>query len=137
MVAASYTKSLASARSLLSSSRYPPELLQLIESDIERTLPKLKLFQKDIGPLWEDLRDLLLAYSVFWRERPGYVSPLTISRSHFIRGSLKGAGCLVVGREQLSGGNAVDIHACSRCVFISRQPHEQELSQVVLCQRKR
>lgn len=32
---------------------------EAIEEDISRTLPTLKLFQKDIGPLYDDLKDVL------------------------------------------------------------------------------
>ena len=50
----------------------PPEVIQTIEEDMERTLPHVKLFQRN-GPMWPELRNLLLAYSVFWKERPNYV----------------------------------------------------------------
>lgn len=68
----SYVKSLALANSLLKSDRYPEDGLQQLEEDLARTLPQLKLFQKD-GPMYEDLRNLCLAYSVFWKEKPRYV----------------------------------------------------------------
>ena len=68
----SYVKSLALANSLLKSDRFPAEDLQQLEEDLEQTLPQLKLFQTD-GPMYEDLRNLCLAYSVFWKEKPRYV----------------------------------------------------------------
>lgn len=47
-------------------------ILSNIDVDIEETLPQLKMFQPG-GPMHEDLRNLLLAYSVFWKREPSYV----------------------------------------------------------------
>jgi hypothetical protein len=69
----SYGKSIALANSLISSSRYPTELVSLIEDDISKTLPQVKVFRQG-APMYYDLRNLLLAYSVFWKEKPSYVS---------------------------------------------------------------
>jgi hypothetical protein len=72
MPPASYSKSLALANSLIASARYPTELVSLIEADIAKTLPQVKVFLPG-APMYYDLRNLLLAYSVFWKEKPSYV----------------------------------------------------------------
>ncbi|KAI8452155.1 rab-GTPase-TBC domain-containing protein [Phakopsora pachyrhizi] len=68
-----YMKSVSLAKSLMSStpSRFPDDVLRSIDEDISRTLPRLKLFQED-RPMHSDFRQVLLAWSVFWRERPYY-----------------------------------------------------------------
>ncbi|KAG0152523.1 hypothetical protein CROQUDRAFT_649950 [Cronartium quercuum f. sp. fusiforme G11] len=68
-----FLKSVALAKSLMNStpSRFPPEVIKAIDSDLSITLPKLKLFQEG-KPMHTDLRQILLAWSVFWRERPFY-----------------------------------------------------------------
>jgi len=48
----------------VSSGSFPGDLLNKIESDIESTLPSLKLFSPEHGPLYSDLRDILLAWTV-------------------------------------------------------------------------
>lgn len=63
----SYTRALTVAQTLLSEGRYPYNIIDAIEADIEVTLPQTKLFQS-VGPLYKDLKDLLLAHSVFWKE---------------------------------------------------------------------
>ena len=39
-------------------------MLDLIESDIKTTLPNLHLFAPEIGPLYQDLKDMLCAWVV-------------------------------------------------------------------------
>lgn len=72
---ASYSKSLAQATSYASSGRMADSILSDIDLDIEVTLPQLKMFQSG-GPMHEDLHNLLLAYSVFWKREPSYASLL-------------------------------------------------------------
>jgi hypothetical protein len=45
---------------------------EAIDADIDLTLRRVKLFQRD-GPMHDDLRNLLLAYSVFHSPSPRYV----------------------------------------------------------------
>jgi hypothetical protein len=68
---ASFTKSLALANSYLSTNRLPDYISELIDQDMAETLPQTKLFQGE-GPMAFDLKNLLLAYSVFWKEKPSY-----------------------------------------------------------------
>ncbi|GAA98640.1 uncharacterized protein L969DRAFT_63337 [Mixia osmundae IAM 14324] len=68
----SYAKAHQLVSRLLTSSTYPEEILIMIDHDISRTMPNIKLFDKENGPMWSDLRNLLLAHSVFWRDRPSY-----------------------------------------------------------------
>lgn len=70
---AAFLKSVALAKSLMNSNppRFPSEVLDSIDQDISITLPKLKLFQEG-RPMHTDLRQILLAWAVFWRERPYY-----------------------------------------------------------------
>ncbi|EGG05279.1 uncharacterized protein MELLADRAFT_36891 [Melampsora larici-populina 98AG31] len=68
-----FLKSVALAKSLMNSNppRFPAEVIEAIDADLALTLPKLKLFQ--VGrPMHNDLRQILLAWAVFWRERPFY-----------------------------------------------------------------
>jgi len=84
----SYVKSLALANSMISSSRFPLDKLDLLEKDVEITMPQLKLFQTE-GPMHDDLRNLCLAYSVFWKEKPNYVGAsnhwLPCSKTDYVR----------------------------------------------------
>lgn len=60
----SYSSSLARARNLLASQRFPTTALSLLESDISSTFPQLHIFHAQTGPLYNDLRDLLCAWVV-------------------------------------------------------------------------
>lgn len=68
-----FVKSVALANSLINSNpaRFPVEVLRSIDDEISKTLPKLKLFQVG-GPMHTEFREVLLAWSVFWREQPYY-----------------------------------------------------------------
>jgi len=68
---ASYNRALALVQTLRTAGIFPQEVFDAIELDIESTLPQTKLFQAT-GPLHADLRDLLLAQSVFWSTTPSY-----------------------------------------------------------------
>jgi len=48
----------------MSSGLFPAETLSLIDTDIASTLPSLHIFNKENGPLYEDLRDMLCAWLV-------------------------------------------------------------------------
>ncbi|PWN39170.1 hypothetical protein IE81DRAFT_318334 [Ceraceosorus guamensis] len=52
----------AEAQKAIKEGRFPKADAQAIEADIANTLPSLKLFQRDVGPLYDDLRDVLQAY---------------------------------------------------------------------------
>lgn len=60
----SFRVCLARARRSISSGAFPTHTLQLLEGDIVATLPNLKLFHPVVGPLYSDLKDLLLAWTV-------------------------------------------------------------------------
>lgn len=60
----SFTTSLARANALMEAGSYPEAVMSRLDTDISETMPLLRLFQKG-GVLHEDLRNLLLAYSVF------------------------------------------------------------------------
>lgn len=57
-----HTSALAAARKALEEGSFPKADEEAIERDIANTLPSLKLYQRDTGPLYEDLRDVLRAY---------------------------------------------------------------------------
>lgn len=44
--------------------RFPVDILNLIEEDVKSTLPSLHLFLPEIGPLYQDLKDMLCAWVV-------------------------------------------------------------------------
>lgn len=52
------------AKRALSSGVFPKETLQAIEDDILVTLPALRIFHPESGPLYQDLKDLLCAWVV-------------------------------------------------------------------------
>ena len=59
--------------SLVKSGKMPAHVLEAIDEDMAETLPSVKLFQTD-GPMATELRNVLLAYSIFWNvEQPQYV----------------------------------------------------------------
>ncbi|KZT44447.1 RabGAP/TBC [Sistotremastrum suecicum HHB10207 ss-3] len=60
----SFRVCLARARRSISSGAFPTHTLQLLEGDIVATLPNLRLFHPVVGPLYSDLKDLLLAWTV-------------------------------------------------------------------------
>lgn len=50
----------------------PAHVVEAIDADIARVLPAVKLFQPG-GPMAPELRNVLLAYSIFWSvDRPAY-----------------------------------------------------------------
>ena len=59
-----FNKTSNEAKEMRSAGTFPKEDLIAIEEDIEHTLPTLRLFQKETGPLYEDLFDLLCAFTV-------------------------------------------------------------------------
>ncbi|KAI0094328.1 rab-GTPase-TBC domain-containing protein [Irpex rosettiformis] len=66
---------LARASRALSSGTFPMTALDLIEDDIKTTLPSLHLFKPEIGPLYQDLKDMLCAWVVSRSDEGlGYVS---------------------------------------------------------------
>lgn len=56
-----YTKTSAEARQRIQQGTFPVGDLRALEADIEATLPSLKLFQRDIGALHDDLHSVLCA----------------------------------------------------------------------------
>lgn len=59
-----FATSLARANTLISAGKYPEVAISKLDSDIAETMPLLRLFQVG-GVMHEDLKNLLLAYSVF------------------------------------------------------------------------
>ncbi|WFD33204.1 hypothetical protein MCUN1_000017 [Malassezia cuniculi] len=59
-----FARALESANKMREDHTFPQSVQNAIDSDIEHTLPSLKLFQKDIGALWEDLSNVLAAFAV-------------------------------------------------------------------------
>ncbi|PWN37883.1 RabGAP/TBC [Meira miltonrushii] len=59
-----FNKSSAEAKEMRSAGTFPKEDLIAIEEDIGHTLPTLRLFQKETGPLYDDLFDLLCAFTI-------------------------------------------------------------------------
>lgn len=95
---ASYNRSMVLVQAHIKAGRFTKDMLESIEADIKcvavlptclsrlvtlrscsparLTLPQTKLFQEG-RPLYADLRDLLMAHSVFWKETPMYVSGIS------------------------------------------------------------
>ncbi|KAL0951578.1 hypothetical protein HGRIS_008260 [Hohenbuehelia grisea] len=59
-----YRSYLARAKRALSSGVFPAETLAQIEADILTTLPSLHIFHPEIGPMHNDLKDMLCAWTV-------------------------------------------------------------------------
>lgn len=57
-----FTSAVEAARSARAEGRFPASDDEALEADIASTLPSLKLFQKDTGPLYDDLRDVSTGY---------------------------------------------------------------------------
>lgn len=49
---------------MLSSNSFPTSTLNLIDQDIESTLPNLRIFSLNTGPLHHDLKELLCAWVI-------------------------------------------------------------------------
>lgn len=60
----SYRNCLARAKRALSSGTFPTTTLNLIDADIRTTLPTLHIFTPNVGPMYEDLMDMLCAWVV-------------------------------------------------------------------------
>lgn len=54
----------ARAHRALSAATFPPEALAEIENDVQHTLPTLHIFNREFGPMYQDLKDLLCAWVV-------------------------------------------------------------------------
>ncbi|GBE77620.1 RabGAP/TBC protein [Sparassis crispa] len=59
-----YKTSLSRAKRALASGTFPTTVLGLLEDDIASTLPSLHLFRPEVGPLYEDLKEMLCAWVV-------------------------------------------------------------------------
>ncbi|TFY64304.1 hypothetical protein EVJ58_g2726 [Rhodofomes roseus] len=59
-----YKTCLARAKRALNHASFPTTVLGLIEEDIKTTLPSLHLFAPGVGPMYEDLKDMLCAWVV-------------------------------------------------------------------------
>ncbi|KAJ7070893.1 rab-GTPase-TBC domain-containing protein, partial [Mycena amicta] len=59
-----YRTCLTRAKRALSSGSFPSATLALIEQDISTTLPALHIFDRETGPLYQDLRDMMTAWVV-------------------------------------------------------------------------
>ncbi|PPR02695.1 hypothetical protein CVT26_009798 [Gymnopilus dilepis] len=59
-----YRTCLSRAKRALSSGVFPQASLDLVERDIETTLPAIHIFNRESGPLYSDLKDMLCAWVV-------------------------------------------------------------------------
>lgn len=59
-----FNKSSAEAKEMRTAGNFPKDDLIAIEEDIDHTLPTLRLFQKETGPLYDDLFELLCAFTI-------------------------------------------------------------------------
>lgn len=59
-----YRTCLARAKRALTSGTFPAATLALIDEDMLTTLPSLHIFHRETGPMYADLRDMLLAWVV-------------------------------------------------------------------------
>lgn len=79
---ASFASCLKKANTIVDAGKYPKETMERLEQEIEETMPLLKLFQSG-GVMHEDLRNILLAYSVFKDGLPHYVRSRFLTSSSF------------------------------------------------------
>ena len=69
-----YRICLARAKRALSAGTFPTTPLNMIEQDIRSTLPSLRIFDPDSGPMYSELKDMLCAWVVSRSdEHLGYV----------------------------------------------------------------
>lgn len=59
-----YRSCLSRAKRALNNGSFPQASLDLMERDIDTTLPQLHIFMKETGPLHDDLKDILYAWVV-------------------------------------------------------------------------
>ncbi|KAF4623962.1 hypothetical protein D9613_002251 [Agrocybe pediades] len=59
-----YRACLSRAKRALTSGTFPQQILDLIEEDVTTTLPAVHIFNKENGPLYQDLKDILCAWVV-------------------------------------------------------------------------
>jgi hypothetical protein len=70
-----YKVRLARGKRAIERETFPADALALIEEDMDSTLPTLHLFHKEIGVMRDDLRDLMIAWTVARSDGGlGYVS---------------------------------------------------------------
>ncbi|THH13468.1 hypothetical protein EW146_g6750 [Bondarzewia mesenterica] len=60
----SYRTCLARAKRALAAGTFPTTTLSLIERDVSKTLPSLHIFHSEMGPMYQDLKDMLYAWVV-------------------------------------------------------------------------
>lgn len=58
-----YDQAVALVHQALTNEKIPSAWMEEIETDISQTLPSLRLFEEGIGPLYEDLKNVLLAFT--------------------------------------------------------------------------
>jgi len=73
--------------------RIPPAVLHIIDEDIEDALPSLKLFQRNSGPMWTDLRAFMCGLVLLRLEKLGLAPPKPQANdaTHVRNTSLSGA----------------------------------------------
>jgi len=106
----SYRPYISRARRAIAAGKFPRQTLELIEDDISGTMPSLRIFDPVHGPLHQDLKDLLCAW--------------TVARSDesmsYVRGASHVAGMLLINMpvEQafLAFRNLLDRH-CLRSFY--------------------
>jgi len=59
-----YKACVARAHRAIGRGTFPRDALENIEEDIKSTLPSLHLFHQGTGPIYQDLKDLLTAWTV-------------------------------------------------------------------------
>jgi len=59
-----YKACAARAHQAMGRGTFPRDALENIEEDIKTTLPSLHLFHLETGPIYQDLKDLLTAWTV-------------------------------------------------------------------------
>ncbi|UZJ52313.1 hypothetical protein CBS101457_001633 [Exobasidium rhododendri] len=64
-----YNKATAEAKKRIDEARFPAIDMHAIDMDIAETLPSLKLFQKETGPLYDDLYSVLCAFVIVQIDR--------------------------------------------------------------------
>lgn len=128
LMPASYTKSLAQANSHIEQQRMPQSILDDIDADIQDALPQVKFFQPG-APLHDDLRNLLLAYSVFWKREPSYVCLST-----FIPHASSIENLMLFGRVEASPTSPPSSSSTFQCRmplflwFVSYKNHVSDIS---------
>jgi TBC1 domain family member 14 len=92
-----YRICLARAKRALSAGTFPTTSLSLIEEDVRSTLPSLRIFHPDSGPMYAELKDMLYAWVVSRSDEGlGYVKGIARIAAMILLNMSAGPGFIVL-----------------------------------------